>query len=98
MVKLRADRQRLLRVRHVFSDFLLPYGREDIDEVQEVYESIQGTVLFAKRTNVAMRHFVAATKTRRIGSLDLKETERAELHEMFASRSQRRNLATDRKS
>lgn len=89
MIELRKNPARLFRVRHTFSDFALPFGREDVDEVGEVFDSIEDTISLCKRKNVAMRHFTEAVEERRLGPLELTDGERHELRQLFAPKSRK---------
>lgn len=90
MVSLRENPKRLLRVRRMFSDFLLPYAREDVDSIKELFDSLLESIRFAKRKNVAMRHFVAAVDAQSLGPLELDEEEAAELRQLFKAKRSKR--------
>jgi hypothetical protein len=86
MISLRENPDRLLRVRRMFSDFQLPYTREDVDQVQDVFETLLESVRFAKRKNVAMRHFISAVDEHSLDPLHLDEGEATELRQLFKTK------------
>jgi hypothetical protein len=81
--RLRNDSEKLGRIHQTFSTFKLPYGREAVEEVAEVFESLQQTLAYAKQKNIAMKKVEAALDEGTLQLLSLRDTEEASLRALF---------------
>lgn len=79
---LRENPGRLTRIRRTYYDFQLPYGRES-DEIGSVFKSLEDSLDFTKRENLAMRKVATALKRKDLDALRLDESEETRLRELF---------------
>jgi len=83
MGRLREAPDRLLRIRMGFSDFRLPYAREDVQEVEDVFASLMDSVKMAGKTNMAKALVAEAIHYRRPAKVLLFPNHRERLRRMF---------------
>lgn len=83
MRDLRANPERIERIRRTYSDFALPYDRQAVSEIAEVIESIRESFELRKKLNFAGRKLQAALARRSLDSLELSDGEHLLLERML---------------